>query len=152
MSFLAAQLEHFGQDVRAEGWEAQPDFSVLSRDVAEMVATAIHLLDRVEAAAAKSQPARPDWDEARAREFVPIFNVWFEHATAVLMRVRECTARGEPIEGATEFIHRYNAAKLLSVEFERTAALHASREIGRHGFSLDEVADALQRRGRTGGG
>ena len=146
-SFLVEQVERFGQHVKSGSWRlngAEP--GPASREVAELVSTALHLLDRVEAAAAAEQPPRPAWDEKAARRFVPLFRQWFEQATVVLDLVRECGRRGDPVPGREAFIHRYNVAKVFATDFERTAESQRQWERGdRSGRSLDEVSDELRR-------
>lgn len=148
MSFLAEQLEHFGEDVEG-GHRAASDLSA-SSEISEMVALALHFLNRIEAMAARSQPAPPDWDESAARQFLPLFAQWEHHAGRVLAKVRECIRGGIRVEAAEEFIHRYNVTKLLSSELEQTASIYRSRKSQR-GIKLDEVADELQRRSRPSG-
>ena len=148
-SFLARQLDHFGQQVRSGAGGADGDGSAVADDAAEAVATAVYLLGRIEAAAARAQPTPPAWDESAARRFVPLFRDWFEYATRVVALVRDGNARGFPVEGREEFIHRYNVAKMMAVDFERTAEAQGQWERGeRHGRPLEEVMDEL--RGRTG--
>ncbi|HXE52692.1 MAG TPA: hypothetical protein VN541_06735 [Tepidisphaeraceae bacterium] len=152
VSFLNTQLQHFGQDVRSGRWQADDRAGEFPRNVSEMVATALHLLDRLEKSAAAAQPSRPDWSPDEARRFVPAFQVWLEHASAVLEQVRECRNRGFTIERAEEFVHRYNIARLMGEDFEKTVAIYLSREPAaqRRGIPLDEVEDELRRRAGSG--
>jgi hypothetical protein len=152
-SFLADQLEQFGQSVCSPTEESGETSS--AQTVSEMVATAIYLLDRIEKTEAKAHLPRPQWDENTARNSVPLFRKWFEHATAVAERVRDCARRGEGVEGANEFLHRYNAAKMMAVDFERTAAAfrpsNGQIHAGRQAVPLDEVMNELLRRGGPAG-
>lgn len=152
-SFLADQLEQFGRLVCSPTEESGDTAS--AQTVCEMVATAVYLLDRIENTEAKAQLPRPQWDENTARNSVPLFRKWFEHATAVAERVRDCARRGEVVGDADEFLHRYNAAKMMAVDFERTAAAfrpsNGQTQAGRQSVPLDEVMNELLRRGGPAG-
>ncbi len=115
-----------------------------------MVATAMHLLDRLEAAAAERQPPRPAWDPEALRPFIQLFREWFAHATAVLGLARQCKAHGRSVEGLHDFVHRYNLSKSLAVDFDKTVETQASWERGeRRDRPLEEVMDELGRQDGT---
>jgi hypothetical protein len=141
MSFLSEQLDRFGRSIRAEDTQQENNGPSVS-DVAEMVATAMHLLDRIEARAAKGQPARPGWSEEAARQCVPLFVQWQQHAAKVLEMVRAFAQNGIEIEQANELLHRWNLAKSLATEFERTAVLYRSPPS--RGTPLNSIANELQ--------
>ena len=120
--FLSEQIERFGEISESDRWRTEPADAERARDIAELAATAIFLLDRLETAAAREQPARPAWDVAAARRFAPLFCDWYAHASTVLKLIKESHSRGQAVEGASEFIHRFNAAKLLAVDMDHTVA------------------------------
>lgn len=148
-AFLADQLDQFGRQVQSDRWKRNENWPLTAANFAEMAATAVHLLDRIEAAAARVQPPPPAWDEAAARPFVPVFQQWFAYATTVLGMARECKSHGHLIPGVAEFIHRYNISKLFATDFEVTAEQHRRWERGElQGRPIEEVMDEL--RGEAG--
>ena len=153
-SFLAEQLHCLGQRVRAEPDKADRDeWASRAEETAEMMAFAVHLLQRIEAAASRKQPADGAWDEAAAREFIPVYREWFEYATVVRDLRHACKAHGHPVAGAEEFLHGYNRAKMMARDFDSlVAAARAIDEGKRRGRPLSEVADELRGRDRARGG
>jgi hypothetical protein len=144
-AFLAEQLDHFGRQVRSDAWKGEHHWAMLAADVGDMVALALHLLDRIEAAAGREQPAPPAWDEAAARRCVPLFRQWFDDASAVLELARACGAQGQSVEGLSEFVHRYNSAKLIATDLDKTASAYRARQRGEsNGRPIAEVLDELQ--------
>jgi hypothetical protein len=147
-SLVVEQLEHLGDQVREEPWKTEHDWAVLADKAAELTAMAMHVLRRIEAAGARKQPTdRKMWDEAAAREFVPIFQQWFEYATKVKLLRKECKTHGFPVEGTEEFLHAYNLAKIMALDFDRTVESLRRFERGEcRGRPLEEVSSLRSRR------
>ena len=147
VTYLAAHLERLGELVRWYAWR-DPAQHVSPEDVTEAVAHSIFVLDRIENAAGREQPPRPDWDEVAARRWVPAFKTWFEHATVVAQSARACKAQGHPVEGLDEFLHRYNISKMMARDFEQTVEQYRRfqrGEMGRGSVTLSEASHELHR-------
>jgi uncharacterized protein YukE len=152
-SFLAQELEQLRRSVDGEQWKRDHEWSALADDASEMAALAVHLLARVDAAAAKKQPAGGGWDEAAARAFVPLFRQWLEYATRVDQARRACKQHGYTVEGADAFLHALNRARIMAVDFESVVEAHRRLERGEaRGRPLQEVVDELRGHPGAGGG
>ena len=95
-----------------------------------MTLSATHLFHRLEAAGARAQsPDSKAWNEAAARELIPIFQEWFDYATELKELRKNCTTHGYQVEGGEEFLHAYNRSKIMALHFD--SVLEASRRIER---------------------
>ena len=154
LSFFADELNHLRQRVQSDVWKRDHDWAALADEAAEMSAMAVHLLMRIEAAASRRQPSEPGmWDESAAREFLPLFRDWFEYASGVRDIRAACKSHGYPVEGAEDFLHAYNRAKMMALDFDALVASVRGIEQGScRGRPLEEVANELRRQHRAGGG
>lgn len=152
-SFLAEELEQLRHRLSGDRWQRDHEWAKLAEDVSEMAALAVHLLERIEAAAARKQPAAGGWDEAAAREFVPLFRQWFDYATTVNDVRRATKEHGFDVEGAEEFLRAMNRAKVMALDFEPLT--ESLKRVGRgesRGRPLQEVMDELPGHPGAGGG
>lgn len=136
-----------------EQWRGDHEWAALADDVAEMTALAVHLMERIEGLAGRKQPVTRGWDEGAAREFIPLFQQWLEYATVVKNARLACRDHGYAVEGADDFLHAYNRAKLMARDFDTVveSVNRVERGEGR-GRPLREIVDELRHRPGTGGG
>jgi hypothetical protein len=152
-SFLAEELEQLRRRVSGDEWKRDHEWAKLAADVTEMVALALHLLDRIESAAAKEQPV-DRWDESAARRFIPLFRQWFDYATAVNEARRASEEHGYAVDDSARFLHALNRAKMMARDFDSLVESQRRIERGESGGRpLREVMDELRgRSGARGGG